>query len=144
MRKGTACESESIVTVHWFPANCNIRSPHLKFCFAKGGLLTPESLSYAAKHENNTNSCFLNKMDGVFLLFYLGICIYISESLCKGFHELFYNHSCCLMWTCTKSSTRINTKDRVSLHIVMLQQWKVHTMSLMIRHSRWMIFQIHT
>ena len=25
MRKGTACESESIVTVHWFPANCNIR-----------------------------------------------------------------------------------------------------------------------
>ena len=27
------------------------RSPHLKFCFAKGGLLTPESLSYAAKQQ---------------------------------------------------------------------------------------------
>ena len=40
-----------IVTVHRFPANCNIRSPHLKFCFAKGGLLTPESLSYAAKQQ---------------------------------------------------------------------------------------------
>ena len=26
-----------IVTVHRFPANCNIRSPHLKFCFAKEG-----------------------------------------------------------------------------------------------------------
>ena len=39
------------VTVHWFPANCNIRSPHLKFCFAKGGLLTLESLSYAAKQQ---------------------------------------------------------------------------------------------
>ncbi len=41
----------TVVTVHWFPANCNIRSPHLKFCFAKGGLLTPESLSYAAKQQ---------------------------------------------------------------------------------------------
>ena len=40
-----------IVTVHRYPANCNIRSPHLKFCFAKGGLLTPESLSYAAKQQ---------------------------------------------------------------------------------------------
>ena len=40
-----------IVTVHRFPANCNIRNPHLKFCFAKGGLLTPESLSYAAKQK---------------------------------------------------------------------------------------------
>ena len=39
------------VTVHSFPANGNIRSPHLKFCFAKGGLLTPESLSYAAKQQ---------------------------------------------------------------------------------------------
>ena len=36
-------------TVHWYPVNGIIRSPHLKFCFAKGGLFTPESLSYAAK-----------------------------------------------------------------------------------------------
>ena len=40
-----------LVTVHWYPANCNLRNPHLKFCFAKGGLLTPESLSYAAKQQ---------------------------------------------------------------------------------------------
>ena len=39
------------VTVHWCPANCNIRNPHLKFCFAKGGLLTPETCSYAAKQQ---------------------------------------------------------------------------------------------
>ena len=39
------------VTVHWCPANCNIRNLHLKFCFAKGGLLTPETCSYAAKQQ---------------------------------------------------------------------------------------------
>ena len=39
------------VTVHWCPANCNIRNPHLKFCFVKGGLLTPETCSYAAKQQ---------------------------------------------------------------------------------------------
>ena len=33
------------------PENCVLRSPHLKFYFAKGGLLTPESLSYAAKQQ---------------------------------------------------------------------------------------------
>ena len=52
-----------IVTVHRFPANCNIRSPHLKFCFAKGGLLTPESLSYAAKQQ--VFHCWVNSNDEV-------------------------------------------------------------------------------
>ncbi len=33
------------------PENCVLRSPHLKFCFAKGGLLTPETCSYAAKQQ---------------------------------------------------------------------------------------------
>lgn len=32
-------------------ANCDIRSSHLKFCFAKGELLTPESFSYAVKQQ---------------------------------------------------------------------------------------------
>ena len=40
-----------LVTVHRYPANCNVRGPHAKFCFAKGGLLTPESLSYASEQQ---------------------------------------------------------------------------------------------
>ena len=31
--------------------NCNFRSSHFKFCFAKGELLTPESFSYAVKQQ---------------------------------------------------------------------------------------------
>ena len=55
-----------LVTVHWYPANCNLRNPHLKFCFAKGGLLTPESLSYAAKQQ--VFHCWVNSSD---LIIYL-------------------------------------------------------------------------
>ena len=39
------------VTESYSSPNCNFRSSHFKFCFAKGELLTPESLSYAAKQR---------------------------------------------------------------------------------------------
>ena len=89
MRKGTACESEIIVTVHWFPANCNIRSPHLKFCFAKGGLLTPESCSYAAKQQ--VFHCWLNSNESI-VVFAIG---YFSENLFKKFCRLFVSWLIC-------------------------------------------------
>ena len=39
------------VTVHRCPANSNVSSPHLEFCFAKGGLFTPESHSYVPEQQ---------------------------------------------------------------------------------------------
>ena len=51
-----------IGTVHRVPANCNSRNPHLKLCFAKGGLLTPESLSYAVKQQ--VFHCWVNSNAG--------------------------------------------------------------------------------
>ena len=89
MRKGTACESESIVTVHWFPANCNIRSPHLKFCFAKEGC---SHLNHVLTQRNSR--CFTADwtVTKVSLLFAIG---YFSENLFKKFCRLFVSWLIC-------------------------------------------------
>ena len=83
-----------MVTVHWFPANCNIRSPHLKFCCLRRD--TDGILSYVRRvvkikinffHICATSSkytfCFFQTVS-THIMLYLFCCLTYTKATWKG------------------------------------------------------------